>query len=161
MTVSWLCVGAFEHTEDLAEGCAEVADGDEVHRETAVGIGLGQGVTIGKQNVSNFLLVMSAGVHSEDREISRGEKYRIYGQGANRRAVAVITQAVDFDVLRRGNVDIAVVHRGDAPVPVVIAALGLRTTDLGQLGSRVLRLVAARAEQDSWLSGDIRLEHET
>ena len=60
MMASWLYIGVFEHTEDLAESSAEVADGNEAHCETAVWIGLRLGVAVGKQNARNFSLVMSA-----------------------------------------------------------------------------------------------------
>ena len=114
-----------EDCEDLAESGAEVADRYQVDSVSTVRIALREGVSIRKEYVGKLLLVMGAYVDAEEREIRRTQKHAINRQRANGLVVAVVAQIIELDMFGREYVEVKVIHRCNARVPVVVTTLSL------------------------------------
>src|SRR5215471_15665301 len=112
-------------------------------------------MSIREQNVFEPLTMVGAGFYIKLGQSRRTQELGIQCQGPNGKAVAIVAQIIQLDVLRyQRNVRVVEELRHTC-MAIIITALGLIGSHLHEFGIRIEGLVAARAEKDFRLGGEM------
>src|SRR5262252_2693158 len=117
-------------------------------------------MSIREENVREALAVIGPRFDVENFQIGRAEEQSVNCQGADGKAVAVIAQTIELDVVGRGCIAGAVEELGDSGVPIIVAALRLADADLRQLVGGIEGLIVARTEENSGLVAEVLLQEQ-
>ncbi len=154
-------VRLLKNLQDTIEGVAKLAVIRHIHGEVLVAIRMGGGAAVGEQDGGGALLVMGAGFDPECHQIVRAQEQGIHEQCSDGQAVAIEAQAFEPQIGRLDGDARGVEELGVAGVPIVVAALGLISADFGEFREGVKGLIAAGAEQDFRLRGQVMLQQQT